>query len=431
MKYVIVGGSAGGIGACEAIREVDPAGELTLISDEPFPQYSRPMISDFLAGKATFNKMMYRDDGFWRKNNVELKAERRAVHLDFKEKVVELDNEEKVGFEKLLIATGGKPIVPKTEGADKKGVFTFTTISDAERIAATVKKGQKAVVIGGGLIGVSVADALVERGVSVIIIELKDRILNLILDEAASKIVGDHVENAGATIVTGQTVKTITGRPEDDASVGGVVLSDGRKLPCDIVVFAIGVVPRVELVAGTDVKTNRGIVVDRHMSTNVEGVYACGDAAEIYDFVFEGNRVLPLWPTAHLGGKVAGYNMAGKRAEFPGGTAMSALKYFGVSVISVGSVNTADGDGCDVLIRHDSARNVYRKVVFRNGVLVGFTLVNDVERAGILFYLMHSRIDVKDLRDLLVSDDFSLASLPFDVRKKLFMEGSKWTASPD
>ncbi len=431
MRYVIVGGSAGGIGACEAIREVDPASEIALISDEPFPQYSRPMISDFLAGKATFNKMMYRDDDFWRKNNVELKAGRRAVHLDFKERFVELDNEEKVGFEKLLIATGGKPIVPKTEGADKKGVFTFTTISDAERLATTVKKGQKAVVIGGGLIGISVADALVERGVNVTIIELKDRILNLILDEAASRIVGDYVEDWGATIITGQTVKTITGKPEDDTSVGGVILSNGDKIPCDMVIFAIGVVPRVELVAGTDVKTNRGIVVDRHMCTNVPDVYACGDAAEVYDFVFEGNRVLPLWPTAHLGGKVAGYNMAGKRAEFPGGTAMSALKYFGVSVISVGSVNTADGDGCDVLIRHDSARNIYRKVVFRNGVIMGFTLVNDVERAGTLFYLMHSRLDAKSFGDQLVSDDFSLASLPSDVRKKLFMEGTKWTTSPD
>jgi NAD(P)H-nitrite reductase large subunit len=389
------------------------------------------MISDFLAGKATFDKMMYRDDDFWQKNRVDLKAGRKVVHLNLNERLVELDDEEKIGFEKLLIATGGKPIVPKTDGIDKKGVFTFTTISDAERLAATAKKNQKAVVIGGGLIGISVADALVERGVAVTIIELKDRILNLILDEAASRIIGDFMEDSGVAIITGQTVKTIIGRLDDDTAVGGVVLSNGEEIQCDMVIFAIGVIPRTELVAGTDVKTNRGIIVDRRMHTNVPDVYACGDVAEVYDFVFEENRVLPFWPTAHLGGRVAGYNMAGKKAEFPGGTAMSALKYFGVSVISVGLVNLVNGDEYDVVIQHDSARNVYRKMVFRNDVIVGFTLVNDVERAGILFYLMHSRLDVKIFGSQLVSDDFSLASLPSDIRRKLFLEGTKWTTSPE
>lgn len=430
MRYVIIGGSAGGIGACESIREVDPANELVLISDEPFPQYSRPMISDFLAGKATFDKMMYRDDNFWQKNRIDLKAGRKVIHLNLNERLVELDDKEKISFEKLLIATGGKPIVPKTDGIDKKGVFTFTTISDAEHLAVSAKKNQKAVVIGGGLIGISVADALVERGVAVTIIELKDRILNLIMDEVASRIIEDCIEDSGVNIITGQTVKTIIGRLDDDTAVGGVVLSNGEEIQCDMVVFAIGVIPRTELVAGTDVKTNRGIIVDRHMHTNIPEVYACGDVAEVYDFVFGENRVLPLWPTAHLGGRVAGYNMAGKKAEFPGGTAMSALKYFGASVISVGLVNPVNGDEYDVVIQHDSARNVYRKVVFRNEVIIGFTLVNDIERAGILFYLMHSRLDVKNFSSQLVSDDFSLASLPSDIRTKLFLEGTKWTASP-
>jgi len=431
MKYVIIGGSAGGIGACEAIREVDPVGELALISEELFPQYSRPMISDLVSGKASFEKMKYRGDAFWQKNNVELKDGQKAVHLDFKEKCVDLDNGEKVGFERLLIATGGKPIVPKTDGVDKKGVFTFTTVSDAERLAAIVKKNQRAVVIGGGLIGVSVADALVKRGVVVTVVELKDRILNLILDEAASRIIEDVMEDSGITIVTGQTVKSIIGKFEDDTVVEGVILSNGEEIPCDYVIFAIGVVPRTELVVGTDVKTNRGIIVDKHMQTNVPDVYACGDVAEVYDFVYGENRVLPLWPTAYLGGKVAGYNMAGKKTEFPGGTAMSALKYFKVPVISVGLVNPVNDDDFDVVIHHDPLRNVYRKAVLRHNNIVGFTLVNDIERAGILFFLMHSLLDVKEFSGILVSDDFSLASLPSAVRSKLFMEGTRWTASPE
>jgi NAD(P)H-nitrite reductase large subunit len=431
LRYVIIGGSAGGIGACEAIREVDPIGELTLISEEPFPQYSRPMISDFVSGKATFEKMKYRDDTFWQRNRVELKAERKAVHLDLSERHVELDNGEKVRFERLLVATGGKPIVPKTEGTDKKGVFTFTTFSDAERLAAIVKKNQRAVVIGGGLIGVSVAEALVRRGVVVTVVELKDRVLNLILDEVASRIIEDIMEDSGVTIITDQTVKSIIGKFEDDTVVEGVVLSNGEEVPCDLVIFAIGVIPRTELVMGTDVKTNRGIIVDRHMRTNVPDVYACGDVAEVYDFVFEENRLLPLWPTAYLGGRVAGYNMAGKRTEFPGGTAMSALNYFRVPVISVGLVNPAIDDEYEMVIQHDSTSNIYRKVVLKHGIIVGFTLVNDIERAGVLFYLMHGLLDIKDLGNQLVSDDFSLASLPSAIRMNLFMEGTRWTASPE
>jgi NAD(P)H-nitrite reductase large subunit len=431
LRYVIIGGSAGGIGACEAIREVDPIGELTLISEETFPQYSRPMISDLVSGKATFEKMKYRDDAFWQKNHVELKAERKAVHLDLSKRRVDLDNGEKVRFERLLIATGGKPIVPKTEGTDKKGVFTFTTFSDAERLATIVKKNQRAVVIGGGLIGVSVAEALVKRGVVVTVVELKDRVLNLILDEVASRIIEDAMEDSGVTIITGQTVKSIIGKFEDDTVVEGVVLSNGEEIPCDLVIFAIGVIPRTELVIGTDVKTNRGIIVDRHMRTNVPDVYACGDVAEVYDFVFGENRLLAFWPTAYLGGRVAGYNMAGKKTEFPGGTAMSALKYFRVPVISVGLVNPANDDEYEVMIQHDPTSNIYRKVVLKHGIIVGFTLVNDIERAGVLFYLMHSSLDVKDLGNQLVSDDFSLASLPSAIRMNLFMEGTRWTASPE
>ncbi|MBS7656375.1 MAG: FAD-dependent oxidoreductase [Candidatus Bathyarchaeia archaeon] len=431
MRYVIIGGSAGGIGACEAIREVDPVGEIILISEEPFPQYSRPMISEFLSGKASFEKMKYRGDVFWKENNVELKAGRKAVHLDLKERCVELDNGEKVKFDRLLIATGGKPIIPKTEGIDKRGVFTFTTISDAEKLLAVVKKNQRAVVIGGGLIGVSVAEALVERGVVVTIVELKDRILSLILDEVASRIIRDAMEDSGVTIITGQTVKSITGKYEDNTAVEGVVLSNGEEIPCGLVIFAIGVIPRTELVLGTDIKTNRGIIVDRYMRTNVSDVYACGDVAEVYDFIFGENRVLPLWPTAHLGGRVAGYNMAGKKALFPGGTAMSALNYFRVPVISVGLVNPTNNNEYEVMIQHDSVRKIYRKVVLRHNVIVGFLLVNDIERAGTLFYLMHNFVDVKELGSQLISDDFSLASLPFDIRRNLFMEGTRWMVLPN
>jgi NAD(P)H-nitrite reductase large subunit len=419
-KYVIVGASAAGIGAVEAIREVDPVGTVTVISEEPCPQYSRPMISDLVSGKANFDKMMCREDEFWEKNEVQALTGRTAVSLNLADKYVELEKGDHVDFEKLLIATGGRPFVPKIEGAEKEGVFTFTTLSDAEHLAAKVEAAKSAVVIGGGLIGVSVTEALVKRGLKVTMVELKDDILSLILDPTASEMVENVISNAGVTIATGQTVQRIVGKPEADNVVGGAVLTGGEQVPCDLVIIAIGVIPRTELVSGTDVKTNRGIIVDRFMRTNVSDVYASGDVAEAYDFVLGENRLLPLWPLAQLEGKVAGYNMAGKKADYPGGTAMSALKYFDIPIISVGIANPKTDDEYEILVKHEPERNLYKKIVLKDNAIVGLTLVNDIERAGVLFHLMKNGAKVKKFKQELLSEDFCLATLPRSLRRKLY-----------
>jgi NAD(P)H-nitrite reductase large subunit len=419
-KYVIVGASAAGIGAVEAIREVDPVGTITMISEEPCPQYSRPMISDLVSGKANFEKMMCRNDQFWQKNEVQALTGRTAVSLNLADKYVVLDKGDHVNFEKLLIATGGKPFVPKIEGADKDGVFTFTTLSDAEHLLAKVENATSAVVIGGGLIGVSVTEALVKRGLKVTMVELKDTILSLILDPTASEMVENVIRNAGVSIVTGQSVQRVTGKTEDDNIVGGAVLTNGEQVQCNLVIIAIGVIPRMDLVSGTDVKTNRGILVDRFMRTNVSDVYASGDVAEAYDFVFDENRLLPLWPLAQLEGKVAGYNMAGKKADYPGGTAMSALKYFGIPIISIGIANPKEDDAYEILTKHDPERNLYKKIVLKDNVIVGITLVNDIEQAGVLFHLMKNSANVKRFKQELLSEDFCLATVPRSLRRKVY-----------
>jgi len=419
-KYVIVGASAAGIGAVEAIREVDPVGSLTVISEEACPQYSRPMISDLVSGKAEFDKMMCREDQFWEKKGVQALTGRTAVRLNLTQKWVALDKGDHVNFDKLLIATGGMPFVPKIEGAEKEGVFSFTTLSDAEVLAEKIESAGNAVVVGGGLIGVSVTEALVKRGLRVTMVELKGNILSLILDPTASEMVENVISNAGVNIVSGQTVQRILGKPEADNVVGGVVLTNGDLVPCDLVIIAIGVIPRVELISGTDVKTNRGIIVDKFMRTNVSDVYASGDVAEAYDFVLGENRLLPLWPLAQLEGKVAGYNMAGKKAEYPGGTAMSALKYFDIPIISIGIVNPREDDAYEILVKHQPERDLYKKIVLKDDVIVGLTLVNDIERAGVIFHLMKNCVKVKKFKQELLSEDFSLATLSRSLRRKLY-----------
>lgn len=420
-KYVIIGGSVGGIGAVEAIREVDPMGELTVISEESFPQYSRPMISEYVSREATLERMKYRGDQFWKENNVQALTGRTAVKIDFKKKQVELDGGDKVEFEKLLIATGGRPFVPRMEGGDKDGVFTFTELSNAESIESKLEKSESAVVIGGGLIGVSATEALVKRGIKVTLVELKDKILSLILDVTASEIAEKVIREAGVTIITGQTVQQIVGRKDNEDAVGGVIMTDGTEIPCDLVVVAIGVIPRTELVKETDMKINRGIIVDRFMRTNIPDVYACGDVAEAHDFLLNGNRLLPLWPLAHLGGRVAGYNMAGKKAEYQGGTVMSALKYFDLPIISVGMMNPEDSSDYEVLVEQQPEKTLYKKIVLKNDVIVGFIFLGDIEKSGIFFHLMKNHVNVGEIKDKLLSEDFGLLTLSQSVRKEMFV----------
>jgi NAD(P)H-nitrite reductase large subunit len=420
-KYVVVGASAAGIGAVEAIRDVDPVGSIAVISEEPCPQYSRPMISEFVSGKADFQKMKCRTDDFWRENDVEAFTGKKAVALNLYEKTVQIENGEKIAYEKLLLATGGKPFVPKMEGSDKDGVFTFTTFKDAQLLAAKIDSinAKAAVVIGAGLIGIGVTEALVKRGLKVTMVELQDKILSLLLDAKASDLVEGVVKKAGVDIVTGQSVQKILSKPGNDGVVGGVVLTKGDEVPCDLVIVSIGVVPRTELAAGTAVKINRGIVVDNTMQTSVPDVYASGDVAEAYDFVLNQNRLLPLWPLAMLEGQVAGYNMAGQKTTYTGGTNMSSLKYFGIPIVSIGLANPKEDPALEVLVKQEPEHNLYKKLVLKNNVIVGMTLVNCIERSGILFYLMKNAINVKRFKQQLMSDEFGLAMLPVGLQRKM------------
>jgi NAD(P)H-nitrite reductase large subunit len=159
--------------------------------------------------------------------------------------------------------------------------------------------------------------------------------------------------------------------------------------------------------------------VDNFMQTNVPDVFASGDVAEAYDFIINQNLLLPLWPLAVAQGKVAGFNMAGIKTEYAGGTNMSSLKYFGLPVVSIGITNPKDETANEILVRHDPNRNLYKKIVLKDNIIVGITLVNDVERAGTLFYLMKNRVSVRKFKNKIVSDDFGLAMLPAPLRRNM------------
>ena len=405
-KYLIIGNSAGGIGAAEAIRQVDKEGALTVVSEEPYPAYSRPLISKYLAGERTFDGILFRPLDFYDQNNILFLPGRRVRHLELDSRTAWLEDNERIAWDKLLLAVGGKPIFPKMKGSDKRGVFTFTNLDDAKAVDRFLDNARKAVVIGGGLIGISVTEALVKRGLDVVVVEMKERILNTILDEQASLMAEEVLKQAGVGIIAGHTVIEISGKE----TVEGVVLDDGKAVPCDLVLVAIGVSPRSELALDAKLRVKRGIVVDRHMTTDHLGVYACGDVAEAYDFVYGDNRLTPIWPNAYIEGRIAGFNMAGILTKYAGGTAMNSLNYFGIDITSAGIPAAPDDDGYEIISKQ--GRGTYQKIILKDSLIVGMIAVGNIEKSGIIFGLMRDRVDVESFRQSLLADNFGLAVFP-------------------
>jgi len=414
IEYLIIGNSAGGIGAVEAIREVDKTGPIAIIADESYPAYSRPLISEYLAEGRPLKKMLFRPVDFYQRNNIQTWLGSKVERLNTDTHTVGLDDGRRITWRKLLLATGGLPVIPQIKGIDLNGVFTFTTLDEAKAIdrflSRLPKRPVRAVVIGGGLIGVSVTEALVKRGVEVIIVEMQERVLKTILDEETSALAEEALKRAGVEIITGHTVTKVSSSSAGD--VTGVTLDDSRPIPCNLVILAIGVKPRTGLVSNTGITVNRGIVVNCHMATSSPDVYACGDVAEAYDFIYDENRLTPIWPNACLGGRVAGFNMAGVPTEYPGGTAMNSLKYFGLAITSSGMVTPPD-DSYEVL--SNKCDYVYKKVVLKEGLVVGMVFAGDIEKSGIVFSLMKNRVNVSGFKQALVTDDFSLVSLPEEI----------------
>ena len=422
--YLIIGNSVGGVAAAEAVRSVDRHGTITIVSEEPYPVYSRPLISEYLARPCPVEKMLYRKPVFYEENNIRTVLGEKVVRIDPAARAAELANGNIIIWQKLLLATGGAPIVPATPGITLKGVFTFNKLDDAKAIDVFLLQphNSRAVVVGGGLIGVSVTDALVKRGVKVTVVEMKDRVLNTILDETASAMEARALAENGVSIITEHTVAQINASLR--GGVGGVTLDDGRVLNCGLVIVAIGVRPRVDLAKEAGLKINRGIVVDRRMMTSTPGVYACGDAAEAFDFVLGENRPAPVWPNAYEGGRVAGLNMADSPADYAGGTAMNALKYFGLNIVSAGLVAPPDASYESIVDRRDG---VYRKVIIKNSRLAGLVFAGDIEKSGIVYGLMKEGRDVSSFKKALVADGFGLASLPEAIRRERLLrpaEGS-------
>jgi NAD(P)H-nitrite reductase large subunit len=419
-KYLVIGNSTAAVAAIEGLRQIDSRYPILLAAKEKSRVYSRPLISHLLAGDIEENSMFLRPPDFYATNNVEarLGVEIEIVNPD--KRSARTRAGEELAFEKLLIAVGGRPIVPPIEGFDAFGVFTFTGWDDARAVDEFIKRKEsrstplRAVVIGAGMIGIKALEALRARGVETAVVEREDRLLPQALGKNASAFVERTLREAGAEIRCGARVQRI--RKNERNCAAGVTIEDGRDIPCDLVIMAVGVAPDISLVRNTAIKTERGIIVDQRCMTSVEGIYAAGDVSQPTDSLDGTSRPIPIFVNAFRQGRTAGINMGGGSAEVKNIFSMNSMEIFGMPLITAG-LAAASGPDFTVLEKNEPTSGVYKRIVLKNDRIVGTTFIGDVDNAGIFNGLMKEKVDISTIRESLLIQDFGLLSLPADYRK--------------
>lgn len=405
MRYVIVGNSYAAVGAVESIRELDSQGEIVIISDEPYHAYGRPLITYWIGGEVSDDQMDYRPAAWYERKRVETRLGQAVTQVDPAGRRVILEDGEQVAYDRLLICTGGQPIIPPIEGVDAEGVFTMTRFDDARAFKAWAnqERVQAGVNIGAGLIGLSVFKALKGVQIKLTLVELLDRVLGLALDHQSSALIERRLAEAGVDVRTASAAEAIL--KDEQGRVEAVRLKSGAVIPCQTVIVAVGVRPNAGLLQGSGIEVNRGVVVDETLRTNVEGVYAAGDVAEAWDVINQKNQVIAILPVAYEQGRVAGWNMAGGNRVYPGGIPLNSLPIFDLPLMTMGITLTDDRPDLDVLVHQADGGKTYRKLVFQGERLVGAILVGDVAHGGVLTSLIRSRQPVAYDRQALLKGD--------------------------
>ncbi len=419
-RYLIIGNSVAAVNCVEAIRGVDKTNDITIVSDEEPFNYSRPLLSHYLGGRITEEKLPFVDRDFYERYRVNLILGKKVDGLDVSKKEVALEDSTLLSYDRCLISVGGVPIVPPIVGfqEDLEGIFTFLKLKEAKRLIDYIERREikEAVVLGGGLIGLKVVEGLIQRGLKPIIIELMDRILANTFDKEASSIIEGRLAQGGCKVIKEDTIRGIETK---EGRIARIFLRSGKEMATSLLIVAVGVRPNLELVKGTPIRVDRGILVDRFMRTNVEDVYAAGDCAQGIDLLSKANAVIAIWPVAARQGRIAGLNMCGTRTEYPGLFAMNSVQIIDIPTISFGMTNPPEEKGYQVLKNLDKAKGIYKKIVLKDSKVVGVILLNSIERAGVYGMLIRERIDVQDFKDQLLRDDFGLLVLPKEFRKHL------------
>lgn len=393
-KYIIIGNSAAAIGGVQGIRKADQENEILMITSEPWETYSRPLISYWLQGKVKRKKMGYRDASFYEKNNCEVRYATSVEKINPDKKTLLLSDGETVAYDNLLVATGSVPFVPAMKGLpadlkDAKNIFTFTTLEDAIGVRAVLNEESKVVILGAGLIGLKAAEAMVKQSQSVTVVDLANRVLPSVLEEKSGEMVKNHLVEQGIDFILETSITEIMDKE--------VFLSDGRKLPYDVLILAVGTKPECSLVQAAGGEIGRGIITDDHQKTTLANVYAAGDCTQSHDITSETDKNMAILPNAFLQGEVAGVNMAGGEAVYGQAFPLNSVGFMGLYILTAG---TYEGEAHEV-----ENPGEYKKIFIKDNILKGFIIIGDCMRGGIYTDLIREQIDLAtvDLEMLLTA----------------------------
>ena len=333
LHYVIIGNGGAGISALQAIRSVDKKSPITIISREKYPAYSPCSLPNLIGGKVDKPTILRFDKEFYNRLDVEFVKNTEIIQIFLDEKEIKDSKGKSIKFDKLLIAAGAKPITPRgIGGLDLNGVHVMGTLDSALGIINHIKKGvNQAVVVGGGFMGIETATMLKTRGIKVTIVEMLPNILSRMIDSDMSEKVADILKEHSIKLLLNDTVKSVDG----EKTVTGVSL-EKKKLSCDMVILAIGVTPNIEIIKGTGIKINKGIIVNSKMQTNKKDIFAAGDITEVWEQIEGKQGLFAIWPNAIEQGRVAGLNMTGKNIEYTGAEVVNVLDVFNIPVVSMG-----------------------------------------------------------------------------------------------
>lgn len=336
LRVVVVGGGVAGLVAADSVRGADGEASITVLSDEPHLPYRRPALPLIVRGSVSgLNPITTFDCEALRLRRIKYLPGTRAVSVDLKRRFVRAagrsGGEVRVPFDRLILAMGGCPVKPRIEGSDKRGVHVLRRLEDAQALSEAARCGGRAVVVGAGLIGLIVSEALTRRGMKIRLVELRSRILPDLFEADLASEIERRMISLGVEVTTGATLDRISGGSRVES-----VRVVGEDLKASIVVLATGVSPDIDLARSMGVAVGRGVLVDGCMKTSVDDVYAAGDCAETFDLVTGARVYTPVGSVAAEGGEVAGLNVAGREVEVSGFLRAQDERVFDLDMVSIG-----------------------------------------------------------------------------------------------
>jgi nitrite reductase (NADH) large subunit len=394
--YLIIGGSAAGMAAAQVIRRQDPAGRVTVLSEEPDMPYYRPMIPYVVTGRKKEQDIGLRGNGPYTASGIDIRVGARASLVSISRKTVVINGRDELSYGRLLIATGSSPnIPPEIDNTDKQGVFALRKLADARAMARRAGDTEHAVMLGGGLLNLKATFALLERGLKVTLVVKSPEVLSQLMEPDDAVLIREALDQAGLRIITGRSATAIL---SGKSGVTGIALDDGSEIGCGMVCIGKGVRPNIDFLSGSGIATEKGIVVDRHTASSKPDIFAAGDVAVTFDPVTGKRIVTGLWTNAVEMGRCAGYNMADKPTAYSGTFGiMNATQVADRPFVSMGIVHTKHSD---YEVHVHAAGSTYRKVVFSadGERLVGVLFIGDITGAGMYRYVIRGNMNVSRIK---------------------------------